>query len=359
VSTRAELADAIATELANGRDVQQLLGPGWPGCQPGLQPTRQVEVLGQAGLYRTPRGYLAPSKNGGACAAEATEGHTSDRYVPQLPTAGHVCADPPEGYPAMVHRRAAEQRRMPVSRSASTPGAANGFSSPTRSTFHNNRRVVALEFGRDRSLELDVEDDARLMEEIAEALLKVLGDVGCPQGRPLRSSGGQQRGDYKTDLVPPRAVPRFRLLRDRGRAARADRGSPTRAYEGRLTATSEAAVAMARSLLKGRRHERRRDRAGVAIVLLLLTGVGVVIWDGVDTAVRGWQALEQAPARPSRQGSRVVMLLGIVFWLSAARPWASLSARHQIGRFFLLSRSRSCAPEGDQVLLDMGSGSCC
>lgn len=44
-------------------------------------------------------------------------------------------------------------------------------------TFHNNRRVVALEFGRDRSLEFDVEDDARLMEEIAEALLKVLGDV--------------------------------------------------------------------------------------------------------------------------------------------------------------------------------------
>jgi len=30
------------------------------------------------------------------------------------------------------------------------------------------------------------------------------------------------------------------------------------------------------------------------IVLLLLTGVGVVIWMGVDTAVRGWQALEQA-----------------------------------------------------------------
>jgi hypothetical protein len=44
-------------------------------------------------------------------------------------------------------------------------------------TFHNNRRVVALEFGRDRSLEFDVEDDAKLMEEIAEALLKVLGDV--------------------------------------------------------------------------------------------------------------------------------------------------------------------------------------
>lgn len=44
-------------------------------------------------------------------------------------------------------------------------------------TFHNNRRVVSIEFGRDRSLELDVEDDARLMEEIAEALLKVLGDV--------------------------------------------------------------------------------------------------------------------------------------------------------------------------------------
>lgn len=44
-------------------------------------------------------------------------------------------------------------------------------------TFHNNRRVVALEFGRDRSLEFDVEDDARLMEEVAEALLKVLGDI--------------------------------------------------------------------------------------------------------------------------------------------------------------------------------------
>lgn len=44
-------------------------------------------------------------------------------------------------------------------------------------TFHNNRRVIAIEFGRDRSLEFDVEDDARLMEEIAEALLKVLGDV--------------------------------------------------------------------------------------------------------------------------------------------------------------------------------------
>lgn len=43
--------------------------------------------------------------------------------------------------------------------------------------FHNNRRVVALEFGRDRSLEFDVEDDARLMEEVAESLLKVLGDV--------------------------------------------------------------------------------------------------------------------------------------------------------------------------------------
>jgi hypothetical protein len=44
-------------------------------------------------------------------------------------------------------------------------------------TFHNNRRVVSIEFGRDRSLEFDVEDDAKLMEEIAEALLKVLSDV--------------------------------------------------------------------------------------------------------------------------------------------------------------------------------------
>jgi len=30
------------------------------------------------------------------------------------------------------------------------------------------------------------------------------------------------------------------------------------------------------------------------IVLLLLTGVGVVIWLGVDTVIRGWQLLEQA-----------------------------------------------------------------
>lgn len=40
----------------------------------------------------------------------------------------------------------------------------------------NGRRVVALTFGR-QTLQLDVERDAVLMEHIAEALLKVLGDV--------------------------------------------------------------------------------------------------------------------------------------------------------------------------------------
>lgn len=29
------------------------------------------------------------------------------------------------------------------------------------------------------------------------------------------------------------------------------------------------------------------------IVLLLLAGVGAVIWMGIDTAVRGWQLFEQ------------------------------------------------------------------
>jgi hypothetical protein len=44
-------------------------------------------------------------------------------------------------------------------------------------TFHNNRRVIAVTIGRGVSLELDVTDDAVLIERIAEALLKVLGDV--------------------------------------------------------------------------------------------------------------------------------------------------------------------------------------
>ena len=44
-------------------------------------------------------------------------------------------------------------------------------------TFHNDRRVIALTVGRGASLELDVEDDMVLIEHIAEALLKVLGDV--------------------------------------------------------------------------------------------------------------------------------------------------------------------------------------
>ena len=30
------------------------------------------------------------------------------------------------------------------------------------------------------------------------------------------------------------------------------------------------------------------------IVLLLLAGVGIVIWLGIDTVIRGWQLLEQA-----------------------------------------------------------------
>jgi len=33
--------------------------------------------------------------------------------------------------------------------------------------------------------------------------------------------------------------------------------------------------------------------AGWLIVALLLAAVGVVIWMGVDSAVRGWQLLEQ------------------------------------------------------------------
>jgi hypothetical protein len=44
-------------------------------------------------------------------------------------------------------------------------------------TFHNDRRVIALTVGRGTTLELDVEDDMVLIEHLAEALLKVLGDV--------------------------------------------------------------------------------------------------------------------------------------------------------------------------------------
>jgi hypothetical protein len=44
-------------------------------------------------------------------------------------------------------------------------------------TFHNDRRIISLTVGRGTSLELDVEDDKVLIEHIAEALLKVLGDV--------------------------------------------------------------------------------------------------------------------------------------------------------------------------------------
>ena len=43
--------------------------------------------------------------------------------------------------------------------------------------FHNDRRVISLTVGRDHSLELDVEDDLVLIEHLAEAFLKVLGDA--------------------------------------------------------------------------------------------------------------------------------------------------------------------------------------
>lgn len=44
-------------------------------------------------------------------------------------------------------------------------------------TFHNDRQVIAITVGRGITLELDVLDDSVLIEHIAEALLKVLGDA--------------------------------------------------------------------------------------------------------------------------------------------------------------------------------------
>lgn len=104
MSTRAELADAIATELANGRDVQQLLG-SWLARVP-------AEVFTDTGKWKysvrldyrnAPAGYLAPSKNAARALRKATEGHTSDVTFRELPDGWFMFVpDPPEGYPAMV-----------------------------------------------------------------------------------------------------------------------------------------------------------------------------------------------------------------------------------------------------------------
>ncbi len=48
-------------------------------------------------------------------------------------------------------------------------------------TFHNDRRVIAVTVGRGVTLELDVEDDAKLIGRIAAALLKAIAapDLGA------------------------------------------------------------------------------------------------------------------------------------------------------------------------------------
>jgi threonine/homoserine/homoserine lactone efflux protein len=38
------------------------------------------------------------------------------------------------------------------------------------------------------------------------------------------------------------------------------------------------------------------------IIVLLLAGVGIVIWMGIDTLIRGWRALEQV--RRDREENR-------------------------------------------------------
>jgi hypothetical protein len=104
MSIRAELADAIVTELTNGRDVRHLVD-SWLSKV-------SAEVFSDTGKWKysvtldyrnAPPGYLASHTNAVRALRQATENHTSGVTFRELPDGWFMFVpEPPEGYPAMA-----------------------------------------------------------------------------------------------------------------------------------------------------------------------------------------------------------------------------------------------------------------